>query len=99
MTLIQRDSIIELKDGIWQGYSATEMSATSHFWFYPRNQNHSTTIFYKSTLVDLKINYKIWQTDDKSINPAEWPFPLEFKKNNTPELGFKPLQFIHIEPK
>ena len=48
---------------------------TSHFFFLPKHPNKSVTILYKATLVDLKIMYSIWKTDDHSLSPAEWPFP------------------------
>lgn len=99
LTLVVQDSVIELKDGIWQNYNINLASITSHFYFLPNHQNHSTTIFYKSTVVDLKIMYSLWKTDDHTIDPSQWPFPFEFKENqNISELTFKPLHFIHIEP-
>jgi len=75
------ESIIELKDGIWQSFDINTASITSHFYFIPNHPDHSATIFYKSTIVDLKIMYTLWKSDDKSIDPSEWPFPLEFKEN------------------
>lgn len=99
ITLMMSDAIIELKDGIWQNYAVNMASASSHFYFMPKHQNHSATIFYKSSLVDLKIMYTLWKTDDKSIDPSEWPFPLEFKENEKlSQLTFKPIDFIHIDP-
>jgi hypothetical protein len=99
ITLLLSDAVVELKDGLWQNYNINLASISSHFYFIPNHQNHSTTIFYKSTVVDLKIMYSLWKTDYKSMDPSEWPFPMEFKENpKTSELTFKPLQFIHIEP-
>lgn len=76
ITLMLQNSIVELKDGIWQNYQTNLVTSSSHFYFLPKHQNHSTTIFYKSTLVDLKIMYALWKTDDKSIDISEWPFPV-----------------------
>lgn len=42
----------------------------------PKHPNKSVTILYKATMVELKIMYTLWKTDDKSINPTEWPFPM-----------------------
>jgi hypothetical protein len=75
------DSVIELKDGLWQNYNINLASISSHFYFIPNHQNHSTTIFYKSTIVDLKIMYNLWKTDTSNMDPTEWPFPSEFKEN------------------
>lgn len=98
ITLLVDDTVVELKDGVWQNYNINYVSATTHFYFIPNHAEHSTTIYYKSTLVDLKIMYNIWKTDHKNMNPANWPFPLEFKENQKlSELQFKPLHFIHIE--
>lgn len=63
ITLLLQDAIIELKNGIWQNYNINKVSATTHFYFLPKHLDHSTTIFYKSTLVDLKIMYNLWKTD------------------------------------
>jgi hypothetical protein len=79
ITMMMEDAIIELKDGVWQNYNINHLSVTSHFYFIPTHQDHSATIFYKSSFVDLKIMYSLWQTDDKSMSPALWPFPTEFK--------------------
>lgn len=99
LTLLVEESVIELKDGIWQNYDINSASISAHFYFIPNHQNHSTTIFYKSTVVDLRIMYNLWTTDFKTINPSTWPFPYEFKENEkASELTFKPLHFIHIEP-
>lgn len=73
------DAVIELKNGIWQNYNINLASITSHFYFIPSHRHHSTTIFYKSTVADIKIMYSLWKTDDKSMDPSTWPFPLEFK--------------------
>jgi hypothetical protein len=93
------DSVIELKDGVWQNYDINSISSSSHFYYIPNHPNHSTTIFYKSSLPDLKIMYNLWKTDDKSMDPSNWPFPVEFKENEkVSELTFQPLHFIHVEP-
>ncbi len=81
ITLLIQDAVIELKDGIWQNYNINSISTSSHFYYIPNHSNHSTTIFYKSSLPDLKIMYKLWKTDDKSMDPSTWPFPVEFKEN------------------
>jgi hypothetical protein len=69
----------------------------------PKHQNHSATIFYKPSIVDLRILYSVWHSDDLSISPTEWPFPqppFAKDKNAQPHMSlqFKPIQYIHIEP-
>ncbi len=76
ITLVTENSIIELKDGIWQSYAVNDVTSSSHFYFLPKHINHSATIFYKPSVVDLRIVYSIWKSDDLSINPTEWPFPM-----------------------
>jgi hypothetical protein len=71
-----KDAVVELKDGIWQNYNINLASITSHFYYIPTHKEHSTTIFYKSTVADLKIMYSLWKTDDVSMDPSDWPFPL-----------------------
>ncbi len=99
ITLLVTDSVIELKDGIWQTDDINEAAATAHFYFLPKHEKHSITIFYHSYNVDLKLAYNLWQTDDTSIVPSEWPFPYKFNetamKSPSP-LSFKPTRFIHI---
>ena len=67
--------MLKLKDGIWQSYGVNSASTSAHFYFLPKHLNHSATIFYKPSVVDLRIMYSVWKSDDLSINPAEWPFP------------------------
>lgn len=73
-----QDAIIELKDGVWQYFSNNDkntIASSSHFYFLPKHQNKSVTLLYRSSFIDLRLAYVLWKTDDKSINPAEWPFP------------------------
>ena len=77
ITLMMRDSVIELRDGMWSSFRETEVSKTTHFYFLPKHPNKSLTVLYHSDHVDLKIMYSIWKTDDKSMDPSEWPFPIQ----------------------
>jgi hypothetical protein len=99
VTLLIKDSIIELSDGIWNSYHVNEIAKTSHFYFFPKHQNKSVTILYRSEVVDLKIMYNIWKTDDQSINPANWPFPTKWTEEakSPHQLYYRPTQFIHID--
>ena len=51
LTLMVKDSVIELKDGIWQTYSINSVAKTSHFYFLPKEKNSSISIMFKSTFV------------------------------------------------
>jgi hypothetical protein len=99
VTLMIKETIIELKDGIWGSYQINKVAENTHFYFLPKNKNRSITVLFKSDFVDLKLMYTIWKTDDKSINPSEWPFPTEVKGDNqkTSLLFFMPTKFIHID--
>lgn len=70
-----KDSVIELKDGIWQTYAINTIAKTSHFYFMPKSKNSSINIMYKSSLVDVGISYTVWKSDKDDIDPSEWPFP------------------------
>ena len=70
LTLMIKDSVIELKDGVWNSFKETEITKTSHFYFMPKHLNKSVTILYKADMVDLKVMYTIWKTDDTSISPS-----------------------------
>jgi hypothetical protein len=41
--------------------------------------------------------YTLWKSDDKSINPSEWPFPFEYKGEAKSSLLYTPTKFIHID--
>ena len=71
---------MELKEGSWQEYDLNRAATTSHFYFLPKHSNHSTTIFYHSSLVSLQVAYTLWKSDDTSIDISRWPFPLHFSK-------------------
>jgi len=75
ITLMVRNSVIELKDGIWQSYSENTLATSASFYFYPKHYDRSVSIIYSSTHSNLKIVYNLWKTDSKSISPLEWPFP------------------------
>ncbi len=76
VTLIMENSVIELKDGIWQNYDINKAASSTHFYFLPKHQKHSIAIFYHSSLVDVKIVYRLWKSEDTSLDISEWPFPL-----------------------
>jgi hypothetical protein len=49
ITLMVHNSIIELKDGIWQSYSENAMAASAHFYFYPKHYNKDMTLMFWDT--------------------------------------------------
>jgi hypothetical protein len=63
ITLLVKDSVIELKDGLWQTYAINTIAKSSHFYFLPQTKNISINILYKSSLVDVGISYTIWKSD------------------------------------
>jgi hypothetical protein len=58
-----KDSVIELKDGLWQTYAINTIATTSHFYFLPTTKNSSISILYKSSLVDIGIIYSLWKSE------------------------------------
>jgi hypothetical protein len=81
ITLMVEEATVELKDGIWQSYAVNEAVVGSHFYFLPKHPNHSATIFYQPSSVDLRIFYTVWTTDDLSVDIQQWPFPETFKEH------------------
>ena len=75
ITLLVKNSVIELKEGIWQSFMANAIASTLHFYFMPKSFNHSISILHQSKLVDMSLNYTLWESDRNSINPRLWPFP------------------------
>ena len=80
ITFVTSNSIIELKDGIWQSYAVTDVTTSSHFYFLPKHLNHSATIFYKPSVIDLRVLYSVWKSDDLSIDVSQWPFPVTLRE-------------------
>jgi hypothetical protein len=70
-----QDSIIELKDGIWQSFSLTVTTSSTHFYFAPKHQNKSITILYNTTYQRLRLSYKLWKNTESRFDPSKWPFP------------------------
>lgn len=49
-------------------------------------------------MIDLKVMYTIWKTNDQGFSPDEWPFPTDAKKEeNKDRLQQSPTKFIHID--
>jgi hypothetical protein len=74
-----QDSIVELKDGIWQSFSLTVTTSSTHFYFVPKHQNKSITILYNTTYQRLRLSYKLWKNKETKFDPSKWPFPEEDK--------------------
>lgn len=95
-----KNAIIELKDGIWQSYAENAIAASSNFYFYPKHENKSIEIMYRSVFTDLRISYAIWKADDKNIDPTEWPFPHTVPKDSRENQIslYRPTKHISIDP-
>lgn len=70
-----KESVVELKDGIWETFAINTIAESTHFYFFPKLVNQSVSIMYKSDIFDIQLSYNLWKSDQKGINPAEWPFP------------------------
>lgn len=75
ITLMMRNSIIELKDGIWQSYLQSTIASQAYFYFHPKHVDNDIVIIYSTIAEDLRLSYTLWKSDSKSIDPSEWPFP------------------------
>jgi len=64
------NSVIEMKDGLWQSYPLNVITSSSHFYFFPRHADKSVNIVYRSTFTDLRIAYSLWKAEDKTIDPT-----------------------------
>ena len=69
LTLLVKDSVIELKDGIWQTYQSGTIADTAHFFYLPKSEDTSVSIMYKSNLVTMGLAYTLWKSDEKGIAP------------------------------
>jgi hypothetical protein len=70
ITLMTRNSIIELKDGLWQSYLENTIASEAYFFFYPKHIDKNVVIIYSTIMEDLRLAYTLWKTDSKSLNPA-----------------------------
>lgn len=75
LTHLVQDSIIELKDGIWQSFPLSVTTSSTHFYFTPKHQNKSITVLYNTTYLRLRLSYKLWKNKDDHFDPSKWPFP------------------------
>lgn len=49
MTLLTADSVMELKDGVWETFKVDDLLVNTHFYFVPLHANNPVKIFFKST--------------------------------------------------
>ena len=94
LTLMFKESVIELKDGIWNYYKINEVAESTHFYFFPKHKDKSVTLTYHSDSVDLKISYALWRFDYKAISPDEWPFPKKVTEHKA--LKYSPTKLVHV---
>lgn len=98
LTLLSRNAVIELKDGIWQSFPSNYMMSTaSSFYFYPRHNNSNILILYHAPMASTRVVYKLWRYDMDRINPAEWPFPLVVNPSEQVQAGLQVNKYINID--
>ena len=97
VTLLTKESVMEVKDGIWLALPATYLSTTSNFYFYPHHSDHNILIYYHSTLTNLRVSYLLWKYDSDSLAPSSWPFPGFHHEMNSNNNKFKPTKYIAID--
>ena len=49
MTLLTADSVMELKDGVWETFKVDDLLVNTHFYFVPLHANNPVKVFFKST--------------------------------------------------
>ncbi len=49
VTLMTQDSVMELKDGVWETFRVDELLVRTHFYFTPTHFSNPVKIFFKST--------------------------------------------------
>jgi hypothetical protein len=93
MTLLTQESVIELKDSIWQSYSLSLTTAFTHFYFHPKHKNKTINIIYNSTFKDLSLMYKVFDASKNKYDPTNWSFLHVDKVSTT-----KPVHHVSISP-
>jgi hypothetical protein len=56
MTLLTTDSVMELKDGLWQTFRLDHLLMRTHFYFTPTHESNPVKIFFKSSNPDIFIS-------------------------------------------
>ena len=97
LTLLVKDSVIEVKDGIWQTFKTGTIAETSHFFYLPKSENASISIMYRSSLVTMGIAYTLWKYNEKGINPSEWPFPPFQDEVATQMSSYNSINHVQID--
>ncbi len=97
ITLMVRDAVIQLKDGVWQYFAQNQVATSAHFYFLPKHINKTVTLIYRASFIDLKLLYMVWKTDDKTINAADWPFPMKIRDKDKSAARFKPSKYVLID--
>lgn len=99
ITLMSRNSIIELKDGVWQGFDLSTIAKTAHFFFYPQSRSEDISLLYKTDQRKIRLKYRLFYGNQENISPVTWPFPspvitdaenkkfLEFRPTNQMIIG------------
>ena len=70
ITLMMRNAVIELKDGIWQSYQEGTIASDAKFYFYPKHIDKNVVLLYSTPMEDLRIAYSLWKADSKNLNPT-----------------------------
>lgn len=74
MTLLTADSVMQLKDGVWQTFNVDDLLVNTHFYFVPTHEDNPVKIFFKSTDPNIYLTASLYD-NRQNVNPAEWPFP------------------------
>lgn len=69
MTLLTTDSVMELKDGVWQTFQLDDLLMKTHFYFSPTHDTNPVKIFFKSTDPSIFISALLYDNREK-VNPA-----------------------------
>ena len=97
LVLYTKNAIIELKDGIWESYPATQMMTSSSFYFYPRHNTSNTLILFHSPMVRTRVATRLFRYDIDNVNMAEWPFPFLVDPLSRDSLPYRTNHFISID--
>ena len=98
ITLMGIDSIMELKDGIWQNFELNKVAKTSHFFFYPHNKENDVNLIYKTDDQTIRLSYRVFNADLEHIDPSEWPYPSrQISADQSAKINaFKPANHFSI---
>jgi hypothetical protein len=94
LSVVNNDSIIKLRSGIWQSFVLSELTSQNHFIFVPTNKRYPINQQFSHSFGEFKLAYTLWNNKLKEANSGKWPFPEAQKMPNLMEGFFQGSEYM-----